>query len=256
MVNKTKGFIACLLLIFGTCQFIGAQTANSSDGDTPPKEKTKNATTINGKKVEIFRDRLVLDVFHAFWLGMPKQDVNGVAINNKKFNPGFSLSAMWDFKLPNDGPIKFGLGLGVSYYAHYTNARFIHGSMPDRVMNYEVPAVPDSTIKMLKMNYVNCYIPLEFRYRHQNGFKLTLGVRVGLVAEVSESYKGKDDQLNNIHQKTYDIFNKQKYNFDVYTRIGWKFVNVFYSFQINKLFVKDKGPQICPMSVGISLSIF
>ena len=56
--------------------------------------------------------------------------------------------------------------------------------------------------------------------------------------------------------KNLNIQNKFKYSVDVYTRIGWKFVDLYYSFQVTPLFTTGKGPKIYPMSVGISLSLF
>jgi hypothetical protein len=248
-----KAIIVILMFVVAVNQCAVAQTTDSIAAPATLKNSKKNRTETTkspNNQVEIFRDRLIMDIFHAFWIGIPKE------VNSNKFHPGFSISALWDFKMPNKSPITFGLGLGVSYYSQYTNALLQNDPVP-RIMRYNVVS-PDSIIKRSRLNYVNCYIPFELRYRHKSGFKVTLGVRVGLVAEISQSYKGEltDGSKTRTHYKTFDIYNKQKYNCDVYARIGWKFVNVFYSYQINKLFEKDKGPQISPMALGISLSIF
>ena len=244
-----KVIIGVLMCILVANQGVMAQTTDSTVVSTTAKNKTETVKN-NKNQVEIFRDRLIVDIFHAFWLGMPKE------VNSNKFHPGVSVSALWDFKLPNKGPISFGLGLGISYYSQYTNA-LLQISSPDRIMQYNLIASVD-TFKFARLNYINGYIPFEFRFRHKSGFKLTVGARVGLVAEVSQNYKGNlpGHSQTPTHYKTFDIINKQKFNCDVYMRIGWKFVNVYYSYQINKLFEKDKGPQISPMAVGISLSIF
>jgi len=242
------GFIMCFFIanqvITAQQKIEGTVTLSSEEKKKEKKEKVKT----DNQQVEIFRDRLIVDIFHAFWLGMPK------TVNSNKFHPGVSASALWDFKLPGKSPVSFGLGLGISYYSQYTDA--LLQMEKGRIMQYNLIA-PD-TFNFARLNYVNGYIPFEFRYRHTNGFKLTLGVRVGLVAEVSQSYKGNTpgQPQTPTHYKTFDIVNKQKYNCDVYLRIGWKFVNVYYSYQINKLFEKDKGPQISPMALGISLSLF
>jgi hypothetical protein len=245
-----KVIIGFIILFSVVSQEIMAQQVDTTvvPATTKGNKKSRTETVKNDKKqVEVFRDRLIVDIFHAFWPGMPK------AVNSNKFHPGVSVSALWDFKLPNNVPVSFGLGLGISYYSQYTDA--LLQMAPGRIMQYNL--VPD-TFKFARLNYINGYIPFEFRYRHKSGFKLTLGVRVGLVAEISQSYKGflPDNSKTNTHYKTFDIINKQKYNCDVYLRIGWKFVNFYYSYQINKMFEKDKGPQISPMALGISLSIF
>jgi hypothetical protein len=108
------------------------------------------------------------------------------------------------------------------------------------------------------MTYINCNIPLEFRYRHKNGFKFTVGVRLGLVAEISQRFKGKnyEDNYRDENFKHFFTAGRQKVNFDVYMRCGWKFVAVYYSYQVNRLFNEGKGPAVNPMSLGISLSLF
>ncbi|MEG1556124.1 MAG: hypothetical protein RR356_05305 [Bacteroidales bacterium] len=215
-----------------------------------PIPKNKETEKIKEEKPEIFRDRLIVDVFHSFWMGMPSE------VEHLKFDPGFNISALWDFKVSKKSPISFGIGLGVSYYSQFTNALLKVENGPWTMRYYVLNSSIDYSLN--RLNYVNCNLPVEFRYRHSSGFKFTIGARVGLVAEISQTYKGlnPDGTDEQIWRKSYEIYNKQKYNFDVYARIGWKFVNVYYSFQITKMFQEGKGPQIYPMSLGISLSIF
>jgi hypothetical protein len=79
-----------------------------------------------------------------------------------------------------------------------------------------------------------------------------------LVAEISQRYKGKNFE-NNDTSENYKYFLKtgrQNINFDAYFRCGWKFVGIYYSYQVNRLFNEGKGPAVNPMSLGISLSLF
>lgn len=231
----------CLLLPLILCsQVLLSQTEKTPY--TGPSAATE-------EKPVVFRDRLILDIYHSFWMGMPAE------VNFKKFDPGFNVSAIWDFKLKKK-PLAFGLGLGVSYFTQYSNALLRHDVRNDIMCYYVLPQTVE--YKLLKMNYLNVNIPLEFRYRHPNGFKFSLGLRVGLIAEISQKYKGPDpsEPSETLKMKNLDIRDKLKYNTEVYTRIGWKFINVYYGFQFTPLFVKDKGPKIYPMSMGISLSIF
>jgi hypothetical protein len=78
------------------------------------------------------------------------------------------------------------------------------------------------------------------------------------VAELAQRYKGKNYENPKI-EDNYKYFlknDRQKVNFDVYMRCGWKFVGIYYSYQVNKLFDEGKGPAVTPMSLGISLSLF
>jgi len=207
--------------------------------------------TLQKEAVEVFRDRLVVDVFHTFWMKVPTNVTH-------KFNPGFNVAVFWDFKATKKSPISFGLGVGCTYHTQFSNAQLRYNN-EDKTKYYVLPdLVADSTMKINRLTYINCNIPLEFRYRHKSGFKFSVGVRLGLVAELSQRYKGKNYENPDIidNYKYFLKNDRQKFNFDVYMRCGWKFVGIYYSYQVNKLFNEGKGPAVTPMSLGISLSLF
>jgi hypothetical protein len=241
-MKLSKIILICICLCSVTIVF--SQEQNSKE----------NQQKIKKEAVEVFRDRLIVDVFHSFWMNVP----TGVT---QKFNPGFNVAALWDFKTSKKSPVSFGLGVGCTFHTQFSNAQLRYSQADGITKYYLLPALPAysaDTVKLNRMTYINCNIPLEFRYRHKSGFKLTIGVRLGLVAELSQRYKGKNtegfpiDENNKYFLKT----DRQTVNFDAYIRCGWKFVGVYYSYQVNKLFNEGKGPAVNPMSVGISLSLF
>jgi len=221
------------------------------------QEQQTNLSEIQSKvqkeEVEIFRDRLIVDVFHSFWFYLPSNVT-------PKFNPGFNIAILWDFKARQKSPISFGLGVGCVYHTQFSNAQLRYDNISNTTKYHILPEVIShkDSLKLNRITYINCNIPLEFRYRHKNGFKFTAGVRLGLVAEISQRYKGKNPEGNPIDEnfKYFLTTDRQKINFDVYMRCGWKFVAVYYSYQVNKLFNEGKGPAVHPMSIGISLSLF
>jgi len=222
------------------------------------QEQQQNLSEIQAKMkkeaVEVFRDRLIVDVYHSFWFHVP-------APVDQKFNPGFNIAILWDFKANKKSPISFGLGVGCTYHTQFSNAQLKYDTKTEITKYYLLPDIiskKDTSMKLNRMTYISCNIPLEFRYRHKSGFKFTVGVRLGLIAEISQRYKGKDLEGNNTEEnfKYFLKTDRQKVNFDAYMRCGWKFVAVYYSYQVNRLFNEGKGPAINPMSVGISLSLF
>jgi len=238
--KTTLLFICCCSLLFAFSQ-------------EQPKDLSEIQAKVQKEAVEVFRDRLIVDVFHSFWFHLPTKV-------SQKFNPGFNIAVLWDFKASKQSPISFGLGVGCTYHTQFSNAHLKYNNSTDLTKYYLFPeniANKDS-IKLNRMTYINCNIPLELRYRHKSGFKFTLGIRLGLVSEISQRYKGKNLEGNNTDEnfKYFLTNNRQKVNFDVYMRCGWKFVAVYYSYQVNKLFNEGKGPAVNPMSVGISLSLF
>lgn len=249
-----KRKLIALLLVVATCVCAYSQesqdtTAQGKKGKV--KEKVEKVLNPNGEeKPEIVRDRLNIDLYHSFWMGMPQE------VKHLKFDPGFAVSILWDFKLPNKSPVSFGVGLGFSYYSQFTNSllKISNGW----IMKYYVL---DENIKykLNRINYMNCNLPIEFRYRHKpSGFKFSIGVRVGLIAEVSQNYKGADPEGGSTDRwyKSREIYNTQNISVEAYTRIGWKAFAVFYGVHINKLFTDGKGPAEFPMSLGITISPF
>ncbi|MCQ2284765.1 MAG: PorT family protein [Bacteroidales bacterium] len=236
-----KKFFALFLLALLFTQSVMAQTEATPYTSSVPTDKET--------KPMVFRDRLIMDIYHTFWMGMPTQ------VNHMKFDPGLNVSALWDFKIKQK-PLAFGVGIGVTYYTQYSNALLRYDDKTELMRYFILPENVD--YKLLKMNYLSCNIPLEFRYRNNNGFKFTVGARVGLIAEISQKYKGDDPQnpSDTLCVKNLRIENKMKYNVDVYARIGWKFVDAYYCFQLTPLFEAGKGPKIYPMSVGLSFSLF
>ena len=218
------------------------------------EQKEKDFNQILKKEaVEVFRDRLIVDVFHSFWMNVHKTV-------KPKFNPGFNVAVLWDFKTTKKSPISFGLGVGCIYQTQFSNALLRYDNDLGITKYYVIPEsfTKKEAPKLNRMTYINCNIPLELRYRHKNGFKFTVGVRLGLVAEISQRYKGNNLEGTGVSEN-YKYFlktDRQKANFDVYMRCGWKFVAVYYSYQVNKLFTDGKGPAVNPMSLGISLSLF
>lgn len=203
------------------------------------------------EKPVIIRDRLTFDIFHSFWIGAPSQG------NFKKFNPGFNVTAMWDFTLPQQSSISFGLGLGFSYFSQYSNCLLQYDYQTGINTYYIIPE--NIKYKTNRIVYTNCNLPIEIRYRHRCGFKFSVGIHVGLVSGLAHRYKGPNyDGTTDVtlNYKNRDFYDKTKFSADVYARIGWKAIGVYYSYQLNKVFASGKGPNINPMSVGISISLF
>ena len=229
-----------------------AQNETSAQSNEPVESTVeKPAKPEKNFKPLVVRDRLVFDIYHSFWMGTPSQG------DFLKFDPGFNVSAMWDFILPQAKSLSFGLGLGFTYYTQYSDCMFKYNRSKDISQYYILPE--DLEYKHSRLAYMNVNIPIEIRYRHPCGFKIDVGVHVGLVAGLTYKYKGphyngvEDDYLN---YKDYDFYNKQKFSADVYIRMGWKAFGVYYSYQLNKVFETGKGPAMNPMSLGISIALF
>ncbi|MBU1369630.1 MAG: DUF2807 domain-containing protein [Bacteroidetes bacterium] len=54
--------------------------------------------------------------------------------------------------------------------------------------------------------------------------------------------------------KNYDNFYMRPFKLDASVRAGWGIVNVYANYSLTSLFIKDKGPEVYPFAVGISLT--
>ena len=243
MKRKIGIIITLLFVILST-----TVAQNLLDGKNYERSKTDTLPQV--EKVEIFRDRLVVDVFQSFWLGMP------AAVNSAKFNPGVNVSILWDIKRKSQSPLSFGIGAGVNYHTQNSNA-LIGIDSKNWITRYHILPHMEEPHKICRLDVVSLYIPLELRFRY-NEFKVTVGTRLGSIVSVGQRYRGKDlsgkDQM--LDYKDYQIFNKMKYHFDFYLRAGYGGLGFFYSYQLTPLFESGKGPQVRPMSIGISISPF
>ena len=54
--------------------------------------------------------------------------------------------------------------------------------------------------------------------------------------------------------KNYDSFHMRPFKLDAGIRMGWGIVNLYANYSLTSLFIKDRGPELYPFSVGIALS--
>ena len=133
-----RQILTIVLLCVSVLQTLSAQTLKN------PYKTPKD--TVSDEPLVVFRDRLIMDIYHTFWMNMPTE------VSHMKFDPGFNVSAIWDFKIKNK-PIAIGLGVGVSYYTQYSNALLRYDKESDVMKYYLLPEVVK--YKVLKMNYFN-----------------------------------------------------------------------------------------------------
>jgi hypothetical protein len=251
------------ILLSALCCFI-VLAAIAQDKNTKDKKDLKKGTF--GKLSQ--SDRLVFNVFSDIWMNAPSSSVMKI----KKVNRGADVYLMKNFQFGKSN-FSFALGAGVGCNNIYSNA------MPSSNYSYDslgqrkdlgttsfktIPTQsPDSSqtinYKNNKFTTVFLDIPLEFRYRlKNNAFKFYLGGKFGFLLSDHNKYNGDDYTQNyptgNIRVKYYKIANIQSIRYGITGRIGWKWIQVYGYYSLSKLFKKDKGPDMYPISVGLTLS--
>lgn len=142
----------------------------------------------------------------------------------------------------------------------------------------------DSGISIRKSKLTNWYlnVPLIFEfqtnsYQKKNSFHIAAGMIMGIRLsthtkkyydeynkefDVTRYYpEPADDYVtdftlispNYSKAKNYDDFYLNPFKWDATVRIGWGFINLFATYSVNTMFKKDKGPELYPWTVGITL---
>lgn len=197
------------------------------------------------------KDRIVMQLGSEMWLTKPD------SVEVKGTSRGFGL--YWMFvDLPVGSPkITFSFGLGVFASNIYNDAYVNETDSCTTLIPYP------SGVDYKKNKLVTAYLemPVELRYcsnpdNRNNSFKIGIGFKGGLLAGSHSKIKAKDTNGDLAVTKVSGIKHLNQYRYGPTFRIGYGSFNIFAYYSLNTLFVKDKGPEIVPFSVGLVMSEF
>ncbi len=154
----------------------------------------------------------------------------------------------------------FGLvtGLGLEYcnYRFDNNVR-IDTEDGQLVGGYDTD--PDRSYQKSKLvvNYLNLPLLLEYQTNNKNKINsfhltagMTAGLRIGSHTKVVYT-SGKDNK-----DKERDDFYLNPFKWDATARVGWGVLNLTANYSLAALFKDNKGPELYPFSLGITLTDF
>jgi hypothetical protein len=219
-------------------------------------------------------DRMIVDVFTDLWQGVPD------SITAKGLQLGMSAKVMRDFPL---GKSNFSFALGIGISAHNFHSNGVAGDQykaiidtATQITTYEKTGLTvftplpkkigsaDLKYQRNKINVAYVEIPIEFRFRTKAEgakFKVALGGKFGYLIGSHSKYKGDDywtttTTKDQVKVKYHDINNIAPLSYAATLRVGYGFFNVCAAYSLSTLFDKDKGPEMSPISVGISIVPF
>ncbi len=172
-----------------------------------------------------------------------------------------------------------GLGLSFNNYRFSRDTRL--NSDSSQLIGYIDRGVSIRKTKLTTF-YINVPVLFEFQTnsRHKkNSFHIATGMimNVRLSSHTKKYYDERNKEFevtrynpstdnyeaaytamspNYSKAKTFDDFFLQPFKFDATVRIGWGFINLFATMSVNQMFKKDKGPELYPWTVGITLVNF
>jgi hypothetical protein len=187
------------------------------------------------------------DFFTDIWQGAPSD------IDLRTIHQGATAFGMFNFQL-GESLTSFSVGLGIRNHNMYSNSR-IDDVKADTI---HFTAIPDGVIyRRSKINIVYLDLPVEFKVRFDNGFKVTVGFKAGWKIDSKEKYFGdRYDVRIGVKEKSKDIRQLEGFSYGPTLRIGYKFISLYSYYQISDVFKRNVGPELRPISVGLTITPF
>ena len=187
-----------------------------------------------------------VDVFTDIWQDLPQ------TIEPATINQGVNIFGSYNYIL-NNGNFSLSPGIGLSY--HNLNNKSLTMTIEDSTIFYPVPDSINFRRTKFTLGYFD--IPIELRYKSKGDVRFAFGFKFGILMTSFTKYKGDDFEPNDINKlviyKKVRIPNVSRFRYGLSLRLGYKWLNVWGFYQLSSVFEKGKGPDMYPISVGISL---
>ncbi|MBN2172764.1 MAG: PorT family protein [Bacteroidales bacterium] len=189
-----------------------------------------------------------LDVFTDMWQDTP------TGFSPATINPGVNVFGSYNY-IFGESNFSFSPGMGIGVHNLFNSSQI----RTTTDSTYFQP-IPDS-INYKKSKFVATYldIPLELRFKSKSDFRFAVGFKFGFLLQAHTKYKGDDYLEGNTQRVIYkkakiNYMEKNRYGFTA--RIGYKWFNLYGYYQLSTLFEKNKGPEMYPISIGLTIIPF
>jgi hypothetical protein len=175
----------------------------------------------------------------------------------RTINQGANVFMMYNLQM-GKSLHDFSVGLGIRSVNMYTNSRVVDVKGDSIIFSL----IPDNgadkvSYKRTKINMTYLEIPIDFKFKWKSGFKFSVGFKGGYLIDSKEKYVGMRSATGpweKVKQK--DINYLEDFAFGATLRVGYKWISFFGYYQITKVFKVSRGPELYPISVGITITPF
>lgn len=214
------------------------------------------AISVQGQNNEFRRNlETKVDLFTDIWQDTPS------ALDEKTFNRGVNIYGMYNFPVKNTA-LNFQIGAGVGIHNLYhenqlekdDNGNTIMTTIPDTLQDGSNTGVDNA-----KFSFGYLDVPVEMHIETQSDLRAAIGFKVGLLINSLSKYKGDDfesAQGGSIKIKEKDLDNTNSLRYGPTLRLGYKWIDLFAYYSLTPVFEENKGPEMYPVSVGISVVKF
>ncbi|MFH1119295.1 MAG: outer membrane beta-barrel protein [Bacteroidota bacterium] len=181
-------------------------------------------------------------------------------IDFRTINQGVNVFGLYTYPI-KESNFAFAIGAGLGMHNFFSNGLLLNDST-----NTSFFASLDTTkalngdktdYKKNKISLTYLDFPVELRFKSEKGFRFAVGAKVGVKLNAHTKYKGDNfTDGSKIKIKESDLSNFETWRFGPTLQIGYKWVSITGFYSITRIFKKNAGPQIYPVSIGISLRPF
>jgi hypothetical protein len=165
----------------------------------------------------------------------------------------FAMYAMYGMKFTRSLSLMSGLGIEWHNY-RFTNNMTIR-EIDGMVTQTPIAAVVGDFSKVKRTKFTTTYlnVPLMLRL-HFNRFFVAAGVFGGYNIGSHTKIVFNDANGSKHKHKDYNM-RTATFEYGYTVRAGWRCIALFTHYYLNPLFDKDKGPQVYPFTIGVSLKL-
>jgi len=186
------------------------------------------------------------EIYQDFWMNWP------AGMNVRAINQGFGSFITYNVPL-GKGPMSFAIGAGFGSHNLFSNS-VINDIKADSILF--TPIVDSIDYKKSKLGITYLDFPIELRFVAKNKLRFSVGVKLGYLLDAKTKYKG--DNLNGemLTLKQRKVDNVDKFRFGPVVRFGYDWFQIMGYFSVTQVFDKGYGPELYPISVGITFMPF
>jgi len=186
------------------------------------------------------------EIYQDFWMNWPAK------MNVRAINQGAGAFVTYNIPL-GTGPVSFAIGAGIGWHNLFSNTT-INDIKADTITFTRIPDSIDYKKSKLGLTYLD--FPLELRFVAQNKIRFSVGVKLGYLLDGKTKFKGDNLAGDQITYKARKVDNLDKFRFGPVIRFGYDWFQVMGYFSVTKIFDKGLGPDLYPISVGITFMPF
>ncbi len=190
-----------------------------------------------------------VDLFTDYWFNVPN------TVTQRNLNKGTNVYMTYNIPVGNSKTTTFGIGLGIGNH----NLNLKDGQIDDvksDVIDF-VPIGTGLTLKNDKLTVTYAEVPMQLKLRGKKGFKWSVGLKISYLIDSKQKYVGTlvaNGPERKIKSK--GVYNLSTFGYSPEIRFGYKSLNLYVSYQLVSLFKVGHGPELHPISAGITITPF